>query len=126
MKRLTLRIDHRLLYGLLDSQERNNTILVNSLRAVPDGALEVCATPDSPCIAQVFTRLHFVRLVFVLEDALEFALPLPDQEWLLELDRERIVAMLMGSALVVRGVVFGRLERWMESHDDHRMLFLQP
>ena len=47
-------------------------------------------------------RSRFARLVFVLEDALEFALLLPDQEWLLELDRERIVVMLMGSARVVR------------------------
>ena len=47
-------------------------------------------------------RSRFARLVFVLEDALEFALLLPDQEWLLELNRERIVVMLMGSARVVR------------------------
>jgi len=65
--------DQRLLEALLDSWDRNNTILLNLLRALPEGGLEVRAMEGSPSIAELFTHIHFVRLVFVLEDAPEFA-----------------------------------------------------
>ena len=61
--------DQRLLEVLLDSWDRNNTILLNLLRALPEGALEARATESSPSIAELFTHIHFVRLVFVFEDA---------------------------------------------------------
>ena len=51
------------------------------LRAIPEGALEVSAMEGSPTIAQSLADIHFVRLVFVLEDAPEFARPLPKEEW---------------------------------------------
>ena len=69
-----------LLEVLLDAWQRNNEIFVNLLRAVPNGGLEVRATPDSPCVAQLFTHIHFVRLVFVLEDAPEFSVALPEED----------------------------------------------
>ena len=65
--------DERLLDALLDSWDRNNTILLNLLRALPEGGLEVRVMEGSPSIAQLFTHIHFVRLVFVFEDAPEFA-----------------------------------------------------
>ena len=78
----------------------------------------------SSCVAQLFTHIHFVRLVFVLEDAPEFAIPLPEEEWLLELDPKRIAAMLELSARVVRDAVLGRRER--SSRDGFTLwLFLQ-
>jgi uncharacterized damage-inducible protein DinB len=61
--------DQRLLEALLDSWDRNNTILLNLLRALPEGGLEAKAMEGSPSIAQLFTHIHYVRLVFVLEDA---------------------------------------------------------
>jgi hypothetical protein len=61
--------DQRLLEALLDSWDRNNTILLNLLRAFPEGGLEARAMEGSPSIAQLFTHIHFVRLVFVFEDA---------------------------------------------------------
>lgn len=73
--------DQHLLGALLDSWERNNTILVNLLRALPEGALETRAMEGSPSVAEMFTHIHYVRLVFVSEDAPEFARPLPEGEW---------------------------------------------
>jgi len=72
--------NQRLLEALLDSWDRNNTVLVNLLRALPEGGLEARAMEGSPSIAEMFTHIHFVRLVFVLEDAPEFARSLPEEE----------------------------------------------
>ena len=55
----------RLLDDVLDSWARNNTILVNLLRAIPEGGLDIRATGSSPSIGQMFMHMHYVRLVFV-------------------------------------------------------------
>jgi uncharacterized damage-inducible protein DinB len=52
-----------LLQALLDSWDRNNTILLNLLRRLPDGALQDRAMEGSPSIAELFAHIHFVRLV---------------------------------------------------------------
>jgi uncharacterized damage-inducible protein DinB len=119
--------DQGLLEVLLDSWDRNNTILVNLLRALPDGGLEARAIESSPSVGQLFTHIHFVRLVFVSEDAPEFARELPEEEWAAELDRDRIAEMLGESAQAVRDAVRGRLEagREMDLHYDHPILLLQ-
>jgi hypothetical protein len=87
-------LDQRLLEALLDSWDRNNTILLNLLRALPEGGLEARAMEGSPSIAELFTHIHFVRLVFVFEDAPEFARTLPEEEWVGERDPSRIAQML--------------------------------
>ena len=119
--------DDQLLDFLLDSWDRNNTILVNLLRAIPAGALEAKAMEDSPSVAQMFTHIHYVRLVFVSEDAPEFARPVPADEWLVERDVDRIAQMLNESAHTVREAVKNRLEvgRQMNLHYDHPILMLQ-
>jgi uncharacterized damage-inducible protein DinB len=119
--------DQRLLEPLLDSWDRNNTILLNLLHALPQGGLEIRALEDSPSIAQLFTHIHFVRLVFVLEDAPEFARNLPGQEWMVEHDPERIAQMLKESGQAVRDAVKSRVEtgRNMDLHYDHPILLLQ-
>lgn len=116
-----------LLEALLDSWDRNNTILVNLLRALPEGALEATAMEGGPSIAKLFTHIHYVRLVFVSEDAPEFARDLPEEEWMAEPDPDRIAQMLNESAKVVRDAVKGRLEagRSMDLHYDHPILLLQ-
>jgi len=116
-----------LLEVVLDSWDRNNTILVNLLRALPDGGLEARAIESSPSVGQLFTHIHYVRLVFVSEDAPEFARELPEEEWAAELDRDRIAEMLGESAQAVRDAVRGRLEagREMDLHYDHPILLLQ-
>ena len=81
----------------------------------------------SPSVAQLFTHIHYVRLVFVSEDAPEFATNLPEEEWLVEHDRSRIAPLLNKSARVVRDAVRARVEsgREMDMHYDHPLLLLQ-
>jgi len=119
--------DQRLLEALLDSWDRNNTILVNLLRALPEGGLEASAMEGSPSVAELFTHIHYVRLVFVSEDAPEFAKDLPEKEWVAERDRDGIAQMLNGSAEAVREAVQNRVEtgRDMNLHYDHPILLLQ-
>jgi uncharacterized damage-inducible protein DinB len=119
--------DRRLLEALLDSWDRNNTILLNLLHALPDGGLEAKAMEGSPSIAELFTHIHFVRLVFVFEDAPEFARNLPKEEWVAERDAGRIAEMLNDSAKAVRDAVKSRVEegRAMNLHYDHPVLLLQ-
>jgi uncharacterized damage-inducible protein DinB len=119
--------DHRLLEALLDSWDRNNTILVNLLRALPEAALESRPMEGSPSIAQLFTHIHYVRLVFVSEDAPEFARNLPEEEWAVERDPGRLAQMLNDSAQAVRDAVKSKVEagRDMNLHYDHPILLLQ-
>jgi uncharacterized damage-inducible protein DinB len=119
--------DQRLLEALLDSWDRNNTILVNLLYALPASALEVRAMDGSPSIAGMFAHIHYVRLVFVAEDAPEFAGNLPRQEWELEHNLGRIAQMLNESAKAVRDAVKSRVQagRDMNLHYDHPVLLLQ-
>jgi uncharacterized damage-inducible protein DinB len=119
--------DQSLLEALLDSWDRNNTILVNLLKALPEGALETSAMESGPSIAQLFTHIHFVRLVFVSEDAPEFARKLPEEEWVAERDPRRIEQMLNDSAKAVRDAVRSKVEagRAMNLHYDHPILLLQ-
>jgi uncharacterized damage-inducible protein DinB len=120
-------IDQRLLEALLDSWDRNNTILVNLLRALPERGLEARAMDGSPSIAEMFTHIHFVRLVLVLEDAPEFSRSLPEEEWAAEGDPDRIAQMLNDSAKVVRDAVKNGVEagRDMKLHYSHPILMLQ-
>jgi uncharacterized damage-inducible protein DinB len=119
--------DQSLLNALLDSWDRNNTILVNLLRVVPKDVLETRAMPGSPSVAEMFTHIHYVRLVFVSEDAPEFATDMPKEEWVAERDPARIAQMLNQSAKIVRDAAKNKLEtgREMEIHYDHPILFLQ-
>jgi uncharacterized damage-inducible protein DinB len=119
--------DQQLLEALLDSWDRGNAILVNLLRALPKQRLEIRAMEGSPSIAQLFTHIHYVRLVFVQEDAPEFAVKVPEEEWSTECDPARIEEMLNESARTVGDAVKGRLAaaREMELHYAHPILFLQ-
>ncbi len=116
-----------LLEALLDSWDRDNTILLNLLAAVPQGGLEARAMEGSPSIAEMFTHIHYVRLVFVFEDAPEFAREVPKEEWMVERDPRRIAEMLNDSAKAVRDAVKSRVEanRDMNLHYDHPILLLQ-
>ncbi len=119
--------DQHLLEALLDSWDRNNTILVNLLRALPGDALGVRAMEGGPSVAELFTHIHYVRLVFVFEDAPEFARSVPEQEWIAERDRDRMAQLLNESAQAVRNAVKSRVEAGQEMnlHYDHPILMLQ-
>ncbi len=115
-----------LLSALLDSWERNNTILINLLHALLEDALALRPMEGSPSIGELFAHIHYVRLVFVSEDAPEFARPVPD-EWVEVVDRDRMAEMLNDSAKAIREAVQGRLEvgRQMDVHYDNPILLLQ-
>jgi len=119
--------EQSLLDALLDSWDRNNTILLNLLRALPEGGLEASATEGSPCVAELFTHIHYARFVLVFEDAPEFARNVPAEEWVAERDRARIAESLNESAKAVRDAVQSRVEagRDMDLHYDHPILLLQ-
>ena len=119
--------DQRLLDVLLDSWDRNNTILLNLLRALPQGGLEARAMEGSPSVAELFTHIRFVRLVLLFEDAPEFAGELPDNEWVFERDPDRIAQMLNDSSTAVREAVRSTVEagKEMQVHYDHPILLLQ-
>ena len=119
--------DQSLLDALLDSWDRNNRILVNLLQALPAGGLEACAQEGSPSVAEMFSHIHHVRLVFVSEDAPEFAKPAPQKEWDIERDRTRLAQLLDESAKTVRDAVKSRVDtgRHLDTHYDHPILLLQ-
>ena len=116
-----------LLEPLLDSWDRNNTITTNLLRAIPGGAMDLRLAADSPSIAELFSHMHYVRAVFVAEDAPEIKVEVPKGEWTAEHDRDRLAAMLTASAAAVRDAVRARLDsgRAMDRHYDHPILMLQ-
>jgi uncharacterized damage-inducible protein DinB len=113
--------------AILDSWDRNNTILVNLAGAIPASSLDIRPMDGSPSIRELFAHMHYVRLVFVEEDAPEFSRPRPEAEWHGGHDRERLTRMLNESAAVVRDAVKSRVEsgRAMEVHYDHPILMLQ-
>jgi uncharacterized damage-inducible protein DinB len=118
-----------LLAALLDSWNRNNTILTNLVRLIPEDGLDAHATEESPTVGGMLSHIHYVRLVFVQEDAPEFArTPVEhDREWVTERDPDRIVELLNQSAKGVRDAVKGKVEagQEMNQHYDHPILFLQ-
>ena len=116
-----------LLDAVLESWDRNNAILVNLLRAIPEGALDSKVIATSPSVGQMFMHIHYVRLAFVEEDVPELAAPVPKDEWVVERDIGRMARMLDDSAKVVRDAVKNRIESGtgMNQHYDHPILFLQ-
>jgi len=124
--------EQNLLAALLDSWDRNNKILLNLLHAIEESTMDLRPMESSPSIAQLFAHMHYVRLVFVSEDAPEFVKDpslqyLPEQEWAVEPDRGRMAEKLNESAKAVRDAVKSRVEtgREMDLHFDHPILLLQ-
>jgi uncharacterized damage-inducible protein DinB len=119
--------DATLLNLLLDSWDRNNCILVNLLRALPSGALEHRALPNGPTVSELFTHMHFVRLVFLSEAVPDLAIGVPESEWVKELDVNRLAEQLDRSAAAVRNAVRTLISsgRQTNVHYDHPLLFLQ-
>lgn len=112
---------------ILDSWDRNNRILVNLLRALPAGALEARVMPGSPCVAEMFTHMHYVRMIFLSEDAPDFAGQVPSREWRNERNPDRIAEELDKSAKSVREAVQSLTAsgQQMNLHYDHPLLYLQ-
>ncbi len=119
--------DDGLLDALLDSWDRNHRITVNLLRALPPDSLGLRAADGSPTVAQMFTHMHYCRLVFAFENAPEVQASEPEDEWRDERDPARIEALLNESAVVLREAVRSRLAsgRATDRHYDHPILMVQ-
>jgi uncharacterized damage-inducible protein DinB len=127
--------DH-LLEALLDSWNRHNTILINLLRALPDGGLEARAMDGSPSIAVQFSHLHGTRLFFLSKTAPEVAKNLNQlfrqdgENRLAERDPERIAQALEDSAKAIgeavkNAVVTSQEMKGTNVAYDHPILLLQ-
>lgn len=119
--------DLSLLPALLDSWDRSNRILINLLRAIPDGGLAARALPGSPTVSEMFTHMHHERMISVAEEAPEFAGETPAGEWVFDPDARHIEELLTDSAQIVRAAVHAKIERGeaMAQHYDHPILLLQ-
>ena len=121
--------EQSLIEALLDSWDRNNTILTNLVRIIHEGGLNACAIKGSPTVGEMLAHIHYVRLVFVEEDAPEFArTPVEhEREWVTERDPDRMTQMLNQSAKAVREAVKSKVqaEQEMKQHYDHPILLLQ-
>jgi uncharacterized damage-inducible protein DinB len=120
-------VDNDLARSLLDSWERNNTILVNLLGMLRNELLEVRAMETSPSIGEMLTHMHYVRLACVLENVPDFAVELPEEQWASEHESDAIAEMLTESARAVRDAVSDRIRtgRPMDLDYDHPILALQ-
>lgn len=116
-----------LLDNVLDSWDRNNTILVNLLRAIPAHGIDLRTSTDGHTVAELFTHIHFCRLITVQEDAPEFAPRVPENEWDPERDVVLLTEMLNESAKAVRDAVEDRVMNGgeMALHYDHPILLIQ-
>jgi len=116
-----------LLDAILDSWDRNNTILINLLRLIPAELMDLRGTATSQTLGELFTHMHYCRLVFVFEDAPEIMPVEPKGASAVEPDRERLVQKLNDSCAAVREAVRARIAsgRAMDRHYDHPILMLQ-
>ena len=117
----------QLLDAVLDAWDRNQAIMLNLLRALPPGGLDVAATSGGAAIGQQFAHICHERLISVFEEAPEHARAVPAEEWPVERDPDRLAAMLTESAASVRAAVHGRVAsgRSLDRHYDHPILMLQ-
>lgn len=128
--------DQNVLEALLDSYSRGNTILVNLLRALPEGGLEARAMEDSQSVAIQFSHAHQTRLFWLRQTAPDFARNLEPlfrqdgENWLPERDINRIADGLRASARAVCDAVKHHLEtnqpmKGEHASYDHPILLLQ-
>lgn len=107
------------LEAMLDAWDRNNTVLVNLLRAIPAGGLNARAMAGSPTVAQMFAHLIHERLVSVFENAPEWGLDMEIEEWAPSSNAERLAEQLEESALRVRHAVEERTEAGSELDESY-------
>lgn len=94
--------------AVLEAWDRNNTVLVNLVGALPPGGLQARASAGSPTVAEMLTHLHHERMVSVQENCADIQVSMPTREWDPEPDGERIQAMLRVSGRLVREAVQAR------------------
>lgn len=117
-----------LLEALLDSFQRNNTILLNLLRALPEGGMEARVMEGSPSVGEQFAHMQNTRLFWLQQVAPELVEGLP-QHFHQE-GHDRLAALLNESARAICNTVKKHLETGQpmkggHASYDHPVLFLQ-
>lgn len=124
------------LEALLDSFQRNNTILLNLLRALPEGGMDARAIEGSQSVGVQFSHVQNTRLFWLEQVAPEFRegqtqlFSKDGDDWIAERDPHRIEEALRASAQAVCDAVKNRLEtgqpmKGEHARYDHPVLFLQ-
>jgi uncharacterized damage-inducible protein DinB len=117
--------DQTLLEAILESYGRNNTILLNLLRVLPEGGLDARAHPQSPSVASHFAHMHQTRRYFVNDTAPEFAVSIEalfrqeGDERIPERDVQRVAQQLQVSARAVCELVKARIESAQPVKGEH-------
>jgi uncharacterized damage-inducible protein DinB len=125
-----------LLEPLIDSYNRNNTILLNLLNGLPEGGLEAKAMEGSPSVAVQFSHIHQTRLGWLSLTAPKFGENLTSlfrqegKKRIPEYDKESVASALNASAKAIGEAVKNRLEtgQAMKGENvtyDHPILLLQ-
>lgn len=100
-----------LLEALLESWDRNNTILTNLVKSLPEGSLDLRPSETSWPVAVHFSHIHQTRLYWLSMAAPEFEHGVAElfrQEgdtWFAERDLEKVLAGLEASRKAVRDAV---------------------
>lgn len=118
---------HDLFRALEDSWQRNNTMLVNLLRAIPADLLDHRMLPDGFSLVGMFVHIDFCRRYLVKRSAPEVAVPELPEGWRDQRDPARIEQLLEESARLVPQAVAGRLAagQAMDVLYDHPILLIQ-
>ncbi len=125
-----------LLEALLDSYTRNNIILLNLLKALPQGTMDAKALSGSATIAVQFSHIHQTRLFWLEQVAPKFSEGLSslfqeqDDARVPEYDLQKIATALDDSAKAVNNAVKKHIEtnspmKGEHASYDHPILFLQ-
>lgn len=124
------------LEALLDSFQRNNTILLNLLWALPEGGMDARALEGSLSVGEQFAHIQNTRLFWLEQVAPEFwegqtqLFSKDGDDWIAERHPQRIEEALRASAQAVCDAMKGRLEtgqpmKGEHASYDHPVLFLQ-
>lgn len=124
------------LEAVLNSYQRNNTILINLLHALPEGGLDAKALEGSQSVAVQFSHIHQTRLFWLSQTAPTLAEGLAPlfrkdgEDWLAERDPRHIEQALNQSANAICEAVKDRLHtgQAMKGENvsyDHPVLLLQ-
>ncbi len=124
------------LEALLDSFQRNNAILLNLLRVLPQGGMDARAIEGSQSVGVQFAHIQNTRLFWLEQVAPELGEGLiqlfaqDGEGWTVERDPQRIEEALRASAQAVCDAVKDRLEsgqpmKGEHASYDHPILFLQ-
>jgi uncharacterized damage-inducible protein DinB len=105
-----------LLEALLESWDRNNTILINLIKSLPEGSLDLRPSETSWPVAVHLSHIHELRLFWLGQTAPEFAqgvsslFRVDGDNWIAQRDLGKVMAGLEASHKAVRDAVKTHIE----------------